>query len=218
MLYTQLETDLALEPLDGILRPDSIENVRQRYEGDGRYYHDFDHAVEVVSWVNRACEDYPEEALHPFTHQELRLAALFHDVVYTAAAGSPSNETQSCEVMRDELKGAVSEDSLAQIGQLIMFTAQHGKFGPGDIPVAGCILLDSDIASLGQFHWETFVYNNMNVVAELRLKYTPEQIELGRKGFFGGLLAKKSIFLSDFFRARLEEQARKNITKILARS
>lgn len=217
MLYTQLETDLALGTLDGIVRPESLENVRQHYEGDGRYYHDFDHAVEVVSWINRACEDYTEEALHPFTHQELRLAALFHDVVYTAA-GSPSNEQQSCELMRNELKGVVSEESLAQIGQLIMLTAQHGKLGAGDAPLAGCVLLDADIASLGQYHWETVVYNNMNVVAELRLKYTPEQVALGRKAFLGGLLAKKSIFLSEFFRTRLEDQARRNITKILASS
>jgi predicted metal-dependent HD superfamily phosphohydrolase len=215
MLYTNFEVEEVLRTLDGVLPDKALTAVRQAYSSHDRYYHDFDHAIEVLSWVNRALEDASEEALQPFTHLELRLAALFHDVVYTTA-GSPANEQESCALMQRLLAGIVSDESLSRVSQLIMFTAQHGKLEAEDVPLAGQLMLDSDIANMGQYHWEVFVYNNRNVVEELRLKYTEEQIAVGRQAFLGGMLAKKSIFLSEFFRTRFEEQARRNLTRVVA--
>jgi predicted metal-dependent HD superfamily phosphohydrolase len=219
MLYTNTEIRQVLQDsgLKDLLPEKLLLLVAGLYGDETRHYHDFDHAIEVVSWANRACEEYSEEALVPFTHQELRLAALFHDIIYTTA-GTPANETLSCGLMRRELAGLIPEESLDRINQLIMFTAQHGQLDAADVPLAGQVLMDCDIANMGQYHWEVFVYNNKNVVEELRLKYTPEQIEVGRKAFLAGLLAKESIFLSEFFRSRFEDQARRNLTKVLANS
>lgn len=219
MLYTSFEINQVLQEsgLKHLLPEQVLWLVAGMYGDKDRSYHDFDHAIEVLSWVNRACEEYSEDALEPFTHLELRLAALFHDVIYTTA-GSPTNERESCELMRRELAGVVLEESLELVSQLIMYTAQHGKLNASDLPLAGQILMDCDIANMGQFHWEVFAYNNKNVVAELSLKYTPEEIAVGRQAFLGGLLAKESIFLSEFFRTRFEEQARRNLTRALEAS
>ena len=214
MLYTPQEIDMVLSTLGEVLTADLLEHIRSNYAGEGRHYHTFDHAIEVLSWVNRACEEYYEEDLQPFTYHELRLAALLHDVVYTTA-GSPQNEAESCEWVQRELANVVPPDSMARISQLIMLTAEHGKLSATEVPLAGRLLLDADLANLGRHQWEVFVYNDSNVVAELRLKYTAEQILVGRKAFLSGFLAKESIFLSPFFRMHFEVQARRNITRLL---
>lgn len=216
MLYTQQEIDSVLLTLGEIVGAESLQRIQQSYEGEGRFYHDFDHAIEVLSWVDRACEEYSEEVLQPFTHQDVRLAALFHDVVYTTA-GSPTNERKSCDWMRREI-GTRPKDSLDRISQLIMLTSRHGKLEAADVPLAGQVLLDSDLVSLGQHQWAVFLYNNANVVSELRLTYTEEEVGIARKVFFTKLLGKESIFLSDFFRSRFEEQARRNLSRMLANS
>ncbi len=196
------------------LLPDTtLMLVTGLYGDESRHYHDFDHAIEVLSWVNRVLEDTLEEELAPFTARELRLAALFHDIVY-GVEGSPTNEQKSCEMFQQLLGSLMPSDAVDRVCQLILFTAQHGKFETEDVPLAGRLLLDADISSLGQQRWEVFLYNNENVVAELKQKYTDEQIAVGRRAFFHGMLNKKSIFLSEWFQVRFEEQARRNLTRI----
>lgn len=214
MLYTQDEiaTVLDCSGLLELLPTSTMKEIVSLYGDDSRHYHDFDHATEVLSWVSCALGEKP--TLEHFTSQELRLAALLHDVVYTAE-GSPRNEQKSCAVTRRMLAKVLPEESIDRVCELIMLTAQHGKLEAEDVPLAGQLLLDADIANLGVLRWEIFLYNNRNVVAELALKYSREQIDKGRGVFFQGLLAKRSIYLSSWFRERFEEQARKNIQRLL---
>ena len=215
MLYTQDEIATLLD-CSGLLEllPTAVrKQIVSLYGDDSRHYHDFDHAIEVLSWVVCALEEKP--TLEPYTSLEVRLAALLHDVVYTVE-GSPRNEEKSCAVTRTMLSEVVPEEAIDRVCELIMLTAQHGKLEAEDVPLAGQLLLDADIANLGVARWEIFLYNNRNVVAELRLKYSREQISKGRGMFFQGLLAKRSIYLSSWFRERFEAQARKNIQRLLA--
>ncbi len=219
MLYTnrEIQTVLNLSGLPELIPQDTLKLIRTLYDDQSRLYHDFDHVTEVLSWLNRALEDIPEEQLDPYSSIELKLAALFHDVVYTSE-GSPSNEEKSCQMMRQLIGWGddISAESVDRVCELIMFTAQHGQLEASDVPLAGQLMLDADISSLGQPRWEIFVYNNENVVEELKLKYTAEQIAVGRKAFFAGLLAKESIYLSDWFKLRFEEQARRNLMRASA--
>lgn len=217
MLYTNREVATVLQAsglLDVVLA-ETLMLVKGLYSDESRHYHDFDHVTEVLSWLNRALEDIPAKDLQPFTAVELRLAALFHDVVYTSE-GSPNNELRSCELFDHMMGAQVPAESADHVCRLIMFTAEHGKLEASQVPLAGQLMLDADIASLGQPRWEIFLYNNQNVIDELKLKYTVEQIAVGRKAFLGGLLAKKTIFLSDWFRVRFEDQARRNLERLIA--
>lgn len=216
MLCTHREITTVLQEsgLLELLPAATIKAVKGLYSDESRHYHDFDHIAETLSWLNLALEDFSDKELAPYTSVELRLAALFHDVSYTTA-GSPTNEQLSCEAFRALVQG-MSKAAIDRVCKLIMITAEHGTLEAPDVPLAGRLMLDADIASLGQPRWEVFLYNNQNVIEELKLKYTPEQIAKSRRAFLGKLLEKESIYLSDWFRIRLEDQARRNLQRLLA--
>lgn len=220
MLYTKTEIDRVLEDsgLMTVLTPAVLREVKKKYNEEHRHYHDFDHAVSVLSWVNQCCYKYSQDSLYPYTHLTLKLAALFHDVVYDQE-GSPSNEERSAQLMLELVNplGKLSNDTLQRTSELILATAKHGKLESADVPLAQALLLDCDIANFGEPRWEVFLWNNQNVVEELKLKYTPEEIEVGRQAFLGGMLAKKSIYLSPYFQSRFEQQARENLQRILSK-
>jgi predicted metal-dependent HD superfamily phosphohydrolase len=217
MLYTHIEIDQVLQDsgLPGLLTPEILCGVQDRYDEDGRVYHDFDHAIQVLSWVNHIIPHHPEDTLAPCTHTALRVAALFHDVVYDQE-GTPSNEQRSAELMLNLLRplGKFSEQDLEQAHDLILVTAKHGKLTASDVTLGQALMLDCDISNLGE-RWEIFYSNNLNVVKELRLKYNEEEIKVGRKAFLGGMLSNPSIYMSKWFQDRFEDQARSNIQRAL---
>ena len=195
-----------------VLQAAVLEEVRSHYNQGGRYYHDWQHALSVLSWVNHVCDVFPETALAPFTHFDLRLAALFHDVIYDTQ-GSPSNEERSAALLTKLVDG--SYRGIGPAEEIILATAKHGKLESKDVPLATALFMDCDIASFGEMRWEIAVWNDQNITMELLQRYTPEQVATGRKAFLGGMLAKNSIFLSDHFRVRFESQARLNIQNLI---
>lgn len=192
------------------LSADIVRAIKDKYSEPTRFYHDWTHALSVLSWVNHVCSVIPAQAIAPYTHYDLRLAALFHDVIYTTQ-GSPQNEIDSVAFMQ---MLAISDSDRA--AEIIMATAQHGKLEASDVPLAIALFMDCDIATFGEMRWEVARWNDRNVVQELLQKYTEAQVAEGRKKFLGSMLAKKSIFLSDYFRVRFEAQARSNIQRLIA--
>jgi predicted metal-dependent HD superfamily phosphohydrolase len=197
---THILTRASLHDLQG------LDRVKAQYQEPHRHYHDWNHALAVLSWVNHCCDVY-QWPWH--THQELGLAALFHDVVYTTQ-GSPKNEEDSVAFLQATL------GQHEKVGKIILATAQHGKLEAQDVPFETALFMDCDIASFGEPRWEIAVWNDQNITLELLQKFTPEQIKVGRKAFLGGLLAKQSIFLTPYFQDRFETQARRNIRRLIA--
>jgi predicted metal-dependent HD superfamily phosphohydrolase len=215
MLYTTPEINqvIADSGLDKVIPVEVMKEVRRRYREDHRSYHDWDHAIAVLSWVNHVCRVFPERALAPYTHQDLRTAALFHDAVYHLAKQELSNEEQSISFMIDVLKDNEHYPSLAQINALISATEKHGKHKPEELDMATALFLDCDIANLGEPRYEIFSYHNELVAEEFRRVYTAEQVAEGRKAFLVGMLAQPVIFLSPYMRDRLESNARYNLSR-----
>lgn len=213
MLYTRFEQDLVIQEsgLLDVLTYQVISEVHDRYNEDTRHYHDFDHAVAVLSWGNVAIRELGEGALYPYTPFQLRLAILFHDVVY-GKEGSPHNEQESVKLMKKLLANQVSVEDLDKAGALIMMTARHGE-ELHDLPLAEALILDCDIANLGESRWEVFKWNNENVVKELVQVYSAEQVAVGRRKFLEGMLSKKTIYHSRYFRSTLEINARDNLRR-----
>lgn len=220
MLYTTLEINqvIAESGLRSIL-PDAVwAAVRARYHEPHRSYHDWDHAMGVLSWVNHCCRMFPESMLAPYTHQDLRTAALFHDVVYNIVKGELSNEDLSVSFMIDVLKDNTHYPSLSRINSLIMATEKHGKLKPEEVDLATALFLDCDIANLGEPRYEIFCYHNNDVAAEYLTEYAPALVAEGRKAFLTGMLSQKQIYLSPYMRDRLETNARYNLTRKIQES
>lgn len=204
MYFTEAEEKHILSR-SGVRDIMGLDQVRAKYQEPTRHYHDWNHALSVLSWVNDAADVHH---LHWSTRQEMAIAALFHDVIYTIQ-GSPGNEQDSVKFLRATL-GAHE-----QAERIILATAQHGKIESKDVPFETALFMDCDIASFGESRWEIVCWNEQNIVKEFLQKFTSEQIAVGRKAFLGGLLGKRSIFLTTYFQDLFEIMARRNIQKLI---
>ncbi len=211
MIFTAQEEAAILER-SGLfpqhLPTESIAFAREQYGSPGRHYHTWQHALNVLAWANRACD---AQGLMIDDTAAVKIAALFHDVVYDAE-GSPSNEERSAAMVADKVHPV-----MMRAERLILATAQHGKLEAEDVDLPTAIMLDCDMVTFAEPLWEVAVQNDDNVLAELRERYTEEQIRVGRTAFLNGLLQKRSVFLSPWFRERFEEQARANIGRFIER-
>jgi predicted metal-dependent HD superfamily phosphohydrolase len=207
MRFTEAEERHILERsgLVSLIGANALEEVRQRYQEPHRHYHDWHHALSVISWVNTVAES-PLDRTKP----ALAVAALYHDAVYVV--GAKDNEARSVALM----SGPTWRATGGVAAHLIEATAHHGALDSAAVDPLTALFLDCDIATFGEHRWEVAKWHNEQVERELLQVYTPEQVAEGRRKFLGGLLAKRSIFLSDYFRTRFEVQARQNIARLIA--
>jgi predicted metal-dependent HD superfamily phosphohydrolase len=204
---------------------DTLKVVHRYYDEPARCYHDWQHALSVISWTNHVCDVFSAKDLEPYKPIDLARAALFHDVIYAADQGSPKNEEQSVEVFRDLSRGPddgfqkmVDIDGMARVASLIMATAEHGKHKrEADYSLAVRLFLDCDLAFfLADPRYEVFTEFNRRVEVEYLKVYEPEQVYAGRRKFLQGMVDHDHIFLTDYFRSRFELQAKANLRRLLS--
>lgn len=222
MRFTETEETAILvrAEVPKLLTSDRLADLRKRYSESARHYHNWQHALSVLAWVNHVCDAFPEttlfgrpplSALAPYTHRDLRLAALFHDAIYDAA-GSPSNEDRSAELLR----AAAPSDAITRGDlRLVHATAHHGVLEAHECDLAMQLFLDCDMVSIAEPIWEVCAENNAAIEREYLQRFTAAEVNAGRKAFLEKLLAKRSVFLSDYFRVRHEVQARENIRRLV---
>jgi predicted metal-dependent HD superfamily phosphohydrolase len=177
-----------------------------------RAYHDFGHVRAVL-------RHYDEIAAGPGWAQpvEVYLAILYHDAIYEA--GRQDNETRSAELSVAEIARWLPDANVdaKRVAELIALTARHGRLAPDD-PGDGAKaddarhFLDCDMAVLGA---EPAVFDayDRGIAAEYRGRVPGWLFRINRRRFLKGLLAQERIFLSDFFHARLDAQARDNLRR-----
>jgi predicted metal-dependent HD superfamily phosphohydrolase len=190
--------------------PDSLwREVTAAYTGPGRAYHDLRHLDEVLGWFEQVGGEAgwgrPREVL---------LALLFHDAVYVV--GRTDNEAESATLARRsiESESRLAEIDLARVEELIRLTARHGTLARGDVDDEAALFLDCDMSILGAAA-DRFDQYERDVALEYRA-LPAEVYRTGRRQFLQRLLALERIFLSDYFRARLEAVARANLRRALA--
>jgi predicted metal-dependent HD superfamily phosphohydrolase len=201
-------TNLSLEGLE--LPPGLWSEVRAAYASPGRVYHTLEHVHEMAARFAEVARDVGWQR-----PREVGLALLFHDAVYVA--GMPDNEANSAELARAAiarwLPGAGIDE--ARVDRLIRLTARHGALAPGDVDEEAALFLDCDLAILGGDAARFDAYDAA-VAAELA-GLPPDWYRAGRRRFLLRLLAAPRIFLSPYFHQRLDEAARANLTRALAR-
>lgn len=177
-----------------------------------RAYHDFSHVRAVL-------RHYDEVAAGPgWTRPvEAYLAILYHDAIYEA--GRQDNETRSAELAVAEIARWLPDAGIdaARVAELIALTARHGRLEPADLGKGANAddarhFLDCDMAILGA---EPAVFDayDRGIAAEYRGRVPGWLFRINRRRFLKELLAKERIFLSDFFHARLDVQARENLRR-----
>ncbi len=194
------------------LPPDQLAAIEAAYATPPRAYHDYGHVQEVL-------RHYDAVAVGPgWTRpQEVGLAVLYHDAVYEA--GRRDNEARSAELAVEHIARWLPQAGIdaGRVAELINLTARHGQFAPGDFgddPDSRDTrhFLDCDMAILGT---EPTVFDayDRGIAAEYRGQVPAWLFKLNRRRFLKALLAKERIFLSDFFHARLDAQARSNLRR-----
>ena len=182
------------------------------YAQPPRAYHDFHHVGEVL-------RHYDEVAAGPGWTQprEVALAVLYHDAIYQP--GRSDNESRSARFAVEQIAHWQPQSGIdaQRVAHLIGLTARHGQFLPADFdgdPAPGdvCRFLDCDMAILGA---EPAVFDayDRGIAAEYRGTLPAWLFRLNRRRFLKALLARERIFLSDFFHARLDAQARANLRR-----
>ena len=195
-----------------VLPPGQQASLEAAYAVPPRAYHDFHHVGEVL-------RHYQEVAAGPGWTQprEVALAVLYHDAIYEP--GRSDNETRSARFAVEQITQWQPEAGIdvQRVAHLIELTARHGQFVPADFdgdpaPDDVRLFLDCDMAILGAGPAVFDAYDR-GIAAEYRDTLPAWLFRLNRRRFLKALLARERIFLSDYFHARLDAQARANLRR-----
>lgn len=180
-----------------------FKDVLARYSELHRKYHTVRHLEECFE---KLAEVRPL-AQHP---ADVEIALWFHDAIYDTQ--SNQNEVESAELARaNVLAAGGSEDSADRIAQLIMATRHDAMPEGNDVEV----LVDIDLSILGATA-ERFDEYEQQVREEY--SWVPESVfRKERRRILQHLLERSSIFNTQLFRDRYEQQARDNIERSIMR-
>lgn len=192
-------------PLDLELSAGWWPDLCAHYSAPPRAYHGVPHLEEVLMrWGQVDSAGLWEDRPSAFA------ALCLHDAVYIA--GSKDNESESAELADTWCPAFCPEADPELVAEWVRMTALHGKLETAELHPQSALVLDCDMAILGESQRRFQSYER-----QIRQEYraVPELLYLaGRRHFFEGLL-KRPIYHSDFFSSRLESQARQNIQRAL---
>ena len=192
------------------LPPDQQAALEAAYATPPRAYHNFQHVQDVL-------RHYETVAVGPGWKQpvETCLAVLYHDAIHEP--GRPDNEARSAALAVEHIGRWLPDAGLdaARVAALIGLTARHGRLAPEEVDRDAALVLDCDMAILGAAPAEFDAYDR-GIAAEYRGHVPGWLFKLNRRRFLKGLLARERIFLSEFFHARLDAQARHNLRRAVS--
>jgi predicted metal-dependent HD superfamily phosphohydrolase len=168
-----------------------------------RRYHTLHHLRECLTTF----DEVRDQAQRP---GEIDLALWFHDAFYDPLRHD--NEERSAQWARDAvLEAGLPQDVAERVYALVMATRHEAI--PED-PDAR-LLVDVDLASLGA-DAKRFDEDDLQIRAEYA--HVPEQeYRVGRCRVLGNFLARPRLYSTDYFHDALEERARDNLRRAIAR-
>jgi len=171
------------------------------YAEPQRQYHTINHI--------KKCLDEFDMVRHLMSNSDaVEFAIWYHDIIYNPK--SKENEEKSAQFAYDTcIKNQISKAFGEKVKNLILAT-KHNVI-PKDIDSK--LLLDIDLSSLG-VSTEELDENERNIRKEYYFSSNEVYVK-GRGTILRGFLDRESIYLTDFFKDKYEEKARKNITDSL---
>jgi predicted metal-dependent HD superfamily phosphohydrolase len=171
--------------------------IKEKYSEKGRYYHNIQHLENMFSEL-----DAVKDQIENFTN--ISFSVFYHDVIYEAS--SKNNEEKSAEFAKSRLeKLNCSSSDINSVFEQIIATKAHQKADDKDI----CYLLDADLSILGK-NSETYIDYTKKIRKEYSI-YPDLLYQPGRKKVLHHFLELENIFKTKDFKAKYENQARKNI-------
>lgn len=177
-----------------MLDADLLPLLRERYAEPHRRYHTLEH-------IEHCLAEFADARHLAENPEDVELALWFHDAVYDTRRHD--NEERSAAwllELRPDAKRAAD---------LILATKHHRASTPDE-----ALLVDVDLAILGQSEERFGLYER-----RIREEYAwvPEPIfRQKRAEILQGFLARPFIYGTEFFRARYETAARRNLQRSLA--
>ncbi len=180
------------------LSRDLYVEIVSRWSEPHRHYHDVRHLAATLTALD-ALDEPAASSRH------VRLAAWFHDAVYSGVAGL--DEDQSAQLARRMLSTLPVRD-VAEVVRLVLLTAHHDP-EPGD--AAGAALCDADLSILGATPGRYDVY-----VRDVRLDYAgvdDASWATGRTAVLDSLLALDPLFRTTKGQELWSERAVANLVR-----
>jgi predicted metal-dependent HD superfamily phosphohydrolase len=195
-----------LSALNNAITPAAIaefwQDIANCYNEPQRAYHTLDHLQQLFGQFEQIYHQLHEPHF-------IALALYYHDVIYDPRRSD--NELESAEYAVEALKGYLSAEQCQHIYVLIMMTATHELHEclDKDTVSDAAYLLDMDLSILGA-PWSEY-HQYAQAVRQEYAHVTKENYHLGRIAVLEKLLRHPTLYLTEYYHANLEEQARDNI-------
>ena len=182
------------------------QDIAMRYNEPQRAYHSLQHIQQLFGQFDQVKNNLHEPHI-------IALALLYHDVIYEPTRSD--NELKSAEYAVESLTGYLSAEQCQHIYTLIMMTASHqidkwsNKVKEREEYSDAAYLLDMDLSILGS-SWSVYEHYS-HAVRQEYAHVSDDDYRVGRMAVLKELLAHPTLYLTDYYYARLEKQARKNI-------
>jgi predicted metal-dependent HD superfamily phosphohydrolase len=181
---------------------DAYPRLLAAYQQPDRFYHNAAHIEDCLNWLDLS----KSEAERP---DEIELALWFHDAVYDSHA-SDNEERSAAWAVTDLETVGIDVAVRTRVSDLILAT----KHKQPPISRDAELIVDIDLSILGR-DWEAFSAYDRAIAEEYG--WVPrDQYRAGRTAVLEGFLSRRTIFQTEFFRVRFEEQAKQNITAAIS--
>jgi predicted metal-dependent HD superfamily phosphohydrolase len=139
----------------------------------------------------------------------VEMAIWFHDVVY--APGAADNEHRSAAFFERAAGASLEPGFIRTVSRLILATTHRGAPRGRDEE----LIRDIDLAGIGS-PWQRFLSDSRSLRAE-QAEATDALFYAGKLRFLKALRDRRTIYFTEFFHARFETVARRNIERYIAR-
>lgn len=169
-----------------------------KYSENGRHYHNLTHISDMLAGLHSIKDKVKD-------YSAVFLATWFHDAKYHTQLSN--NEEESADIAAVELqKLRLPPDIIKSTCEMVLSTKYHVPYPNTE----DCrYMLDLDLSILGADEIKYKQYSD-----DIRKEYSwvPENdYRQGRSGVLKKFLAKETIYYTDFFKEKLEKQARRNL-------
>lgn len=175
--------------------------IEKQYSLKIRHYHNLSHIQNMLSLSEIVRDSIID-------HTSFLFAIWYHDIIYKPTR--KDNEEKSAILAEKRLKTLnIDEKSSKTIYNLIISTKKH------EIILAehkdNALLLDIDLSILGS-DWDTYQNYIQNIRKEYAM-YPNFMYKKGRKKVLHHFLERKTLYFTEVFQNKFEEQARQNLLK-----
>ncbi|TAN57331.1 N-methyl-D-aspartate receptor NMDAR2C subunit [Patescibacteria group bacterium] len=173
--------------------------LKELYSEPQRKYHNTNH-------IHQSLQQFEYVRHLPNDPEAVEMAIWFHDAIYYPK--SSNNELRSAKFALNVMRLAKLSDSYGMTVYALIMDTRHLR-QPRKIDAQ--VLVDIDLSSLGK-PWTEFLRDSKNIREEY--SFIPDEIFYPERAkILQRFLKRPSIFLTQFFHKKYEEQARDNLTR-----